>query len=123
VVRGQGRLFTIINVPSKNLIRTRSIASCHGTAIGPNYSPNTIASFGSAIGPNYNPNANSNSSLGTANNPNYYPNPNPSLGTAIQAIIITLTLEESRWLCGNTLASGANGCGSIPGGTLELVGQ
>jgi len=29
-------------------------------------------------------------------------------------------LMESRWLCGNTLASDANGPGSTPGGTLEL---
>jgi len=29
-------------------------------------------------------------------------------------------LYESRWLCGNTLASDANGPGSTPGGTLEL---
>jgi len=28
--------------------------------------------------------------------------------------------QESRWLCGNTLASDANGPGSTPGGTLEL---
>jgi len=27
---------------------------------------------------------------------------------------------ESRWLCGNTLASDVNGTGSTPGGTLEL---
>jgi len=27
---------------------------------------------------------------------------------------------ESRWLCGNTLASDANGPGSTPGATLEL---
>jgi len=28
--------------------------------------------------------------------------------------------RESRWLCGNTLASDANGPISTPGGTLEL---
>jgi len=28
--------------------------------------------------------------------------------------------QESRWLCGNTLASDAHGPDSTPGGTLEL---
>jgi len=30
------------------------------------------------------------------------------------------TLLGSRWLCGNALASDANGPGSTPGGTLKL---
>jgi len=32
----------------------------------------------------------------------------------------SLYQAESRWLCGNTLATDANGPGSTPGGTLEL---
>jgi len=41
--------------------------------------------------------------------------------TLLCALVTTRTSRVgNRWLCGNTLASDANGPGSTPGGTLEL---
>jgi len=31
-----------------------------------------------------------------------------------------MNITESRWLCGNTIASDTHGPGSTPGGTVEL---